>query len=259
MNDNIESFASQYTEVVTDCERFAYLPRDIDRQKESIKKLTELLESSVEVHKSVIAEKDEEAANQLLVFRCMADSIRYNLKMWIDLKREDWEKAWDALVDAQEKAKSARAAHDISKDCNVDSYLERLENIETNIFPPQNFNSPELIISKFSCSLCKQDYSECGHIAGKPYWGVFCQKVPEEIVKMRAAALVDNPKDKKARMTEHVTDDGMVRDQMTWEKREMDEDEAERYNDRSDEDFITQGVLMTASDNSGDFSNYMPD
>lgn len=259
MNEKIESFVERYTDVITDCEKFALLPRGTQYQRQSIKKLTDLLNESAEVRKEVILEEDEEAANQILALRCMINAVRYDLKMWIDLKEEKWDKAWTSLVDAQESAKSARTAHEIAAQCNVNSYLAKLECIEKFLFPPQTFNSPEIIVNTFLCSLCGEDYNKCEHIAGQPYWGFFCQRVVDGISTMRASAIVENPKDKKARVTEHITDDDMVRNQMTWVKREMTDEERERNEDRSDDYLVMRGILLTANDGETDFSEYFPE
>lgn len=259
MNETIKEFLEEYTETVQLCERFTFLPRGIEYQKEAVRDLTELLEESGEIRIEVIEQEDEEAANQILVLRCMINALRYELKMWIDLKEEEWGKAWDALVDAQESARSARSAHEIAAQCNVKNYLGKLEMIEKFVFPPQTFNSPGLYVEKFLCSICGEDYSECEHIAGEPYWGFFCQRVVDDVAGTREVSIVDNPEDKKARVTEHITDDGMIRDQLTWKKREMDEEERERYSDRSDYHLITRGIIMTADDSETDFTEYFPD
>lgn len=259
MNETVEEFLEEYTETVQSYERFTFLPRGIEYQKEAIRDLTELLEESGEIRIEVIEQEDEEAANQILVLRCMINALRYELKMWIDLKEEEWGKAWDALVDAQDSARSARSAHEIAAQCNVKNYLGKLEMIEKFVFPPQTFNSPGLYVENFLCSICGEDYSECEHIAGEPYWGFFCQRVVDDVAGTREVSIVDNPEDKKARVTEHITDDGMIRDQLTWKKREMDEEERERYSDRSDDHLITRGIIMTADDSEPDFTEYFPD
>lgn len=258
MNEKVEGFLERYTETIQSCERFGFLPRGIEYQKEGIKNLSELLEDSGQIRIEVIEQGDEEAANQILALRCMINALRYELKMWIDLKEEDWGKAWNALVDAQDSGRSARSAHEIAMHCNVGDYLEKLEILEKFVFPPQTFNSPGMYIDNFVCSICGEDYSECEHIAGEPYWGFFCQKIVDGLLGAREVSIVDNPKDKKARVTEHITDDGMIRDQLTWEKREMDEEEKENYENRTDDDFITRGIVMTPDDKEVDFSNYHP-
>jgi hypothetical protein len=259
MNEIVEEFLEEYTETVQSCERFAFLPRGMEYQKEAIKDLSDLLEKSAQIRIEVIEQEDEEAANQILALRCMINALRYDLKMWVDLKQEDWGKAWNALVDAQDSAQSARSAHEIAKQCNVKNYLGKLEMVENFVFPPQTFNSPGLYVENFLCSICGEDYSECEHIAGEPYWGFFCQRVVDGVAGTREVSIVDNPEDKKARVTEHITDDGMIRDQLTWEKREMDEEEKENYEDQSDDEFIIRGIVMTPDDTETDFTEYFPD
>lgn len=259
MNETVEEFVEEYTETVQSCEKFSFLPRGAEYQKEAIKDLTELLEKSAQLRMEVIKQEDEEAANQILALRCMINALRYELKMWVDLKETAWDKAWNALVDAQGSARSARSAHEIAVQCNVENYLRKLDMIEKFAFPPQKFNSPGLYVENFLCSICGEDYNECEHIAGEPYWGFFCQRVVDGVLGTREVSIVDNPEDKKARVTEHITDDGMIRNQLTWKKREMDEEEKENYEDRSEDDLIIRGIVMTADDTETDFSEYFPD
>jgi hypothetical protein len=259
MNDTVEDFVETYTEVVESCERYAFLPRSIEFQRESIKNLTELFEESAQIREDVIREGDEDAANQVLALRCMINALRYELKMWIDLKEENWDVAWNSMVDAQEFAKTARSAHDIAEQCNATNYLHKLEAIEEVIFPPQMFNSPALLVDRFTCSICRENYRECDHIAGQPYWGYFCQRVVDEIAGTREVSIVDNPEDKKARITEFITDDDTIRDRLTWEETELDDDEKEQYAEQSDDGLIIRGIVMTASDTGTDFTEYFPD
>lgn len=259
MNKTLEEFVKEYTETVHSCEKFCFLPRGVDYQKESIKDLSELLEKSAQIRIEMIEQADEAAANQVLTLRCMINALRYELKMWIDLKEEDWGMAWNALVDAQDSARSAKSAHEIAVQCNVKNYLGKLDMIEKFVFPPQTFNSPGLYVENFLCSICGEDYSDCTHIAGEPYWGFFCQRVVDGILGTREVSIVENPEDKKARVTEHITDDGMIRNQLTWNKREMNEDEKENYDDQSDEGFTIRGIVMTASDTDTDFTEYFPE
>lgn len=259
MNEIVEEFVEEYAETVQTCEKFTFLPRGIEYQKEAIQDLSNLLEKSAKIRIELIEQEDEEAANQVLALRCMINALRFELKMWIDLKQEAWGKAWNALVDAQDSARSARSAHEIAVQFNVKNYLGKLEMVEKFVFPPQTFNSPGLYVENFLCSICGEDYSECDHIAGEPYWGFFCQRVVDGVLGTREVSIVDNPEDKKARVTEHITDDGMIRDQLTWKKREMDEEEQEKYADRSGDDFIIRGIVMTPDDTETDFTEYFPD
>lgn len=258
MNESVEEFVELYHAVVTDCERFAFLPRAKSYQRQSIEKLTDLLDQSSIAKQKMIEESDEDAANQILALQCMTQALRFELKMWIDLKNQEWEKAWNALVDAQEYAQSARSAHDIASSCNVHNYIRKLSVIESFVFPPHTYNSPEIIVEEFLCTICNDDYTKCDHIAGRPYWGTFCNREYHNPLGSRGSAIVDNPKDKKARMTGHITDDRKIRNQMTWEKREMTDEEKEQFEDHTD-GLTVFGIMMTASDQPVDFTEYFPE
>lgn len=259
MNEAVIEFAEDYTEVVESCERFAFLPRHIDHQRKSIEELTHLLARSAKVRIEMIEEEDENAANQILALRCMMNALRFELKMWIDLKEENWAKGWDSMVDAQDSAKSAGAAHEIAQRVNVDGYLSKLQMIEEVVFPPQMFQSPGLFVERFTCSICGNDYSDCKHIAGKPYWGFFCRRIVEDTAGVREVSIVTNPEDKKARIVDFITDEGTVRNRLTWEESELDAEDQAKYGNQSEGDLITRGIVMTSEDTGSDFSEYFPD
>lgn len=97
------------------------------------------------------------------------------------------------------------------------------------------------------------------NISRERLWGFFCQRVVDGVAGTREVSIVDNPEDKTARVTEHIIDDGIIRDQLTWKKTEMDEEETEKYDDRSDNHLMTRGISMTADDSEPDYSEYFPE
>jgi hypothetical protein len=54
---------------------------------------------------------DEDFANLLLGFECAARCLRSEIEMWLLLKEEKPDEAWDKLVSAQNAAGAAVRAH----------------------------------------------------------------------------------------------------------------------------------------------------
>ncbi|QRG24097.1 CxxC motif protein [Halorubrum virus Humcor2] len=263
----VEEVVDSYHETVTDTERFAFLPRGIEYQREAIRSLSDFIDYAEEIKRDL--QIDEEipgrAANQVLALICMAKAVRHELRMWIRLKEENWESAWTDLVDAQEYASSAIAADSIARYCNVKTYQEKLGSIESSIFPPQQFVSPGLIVNTYECSICGEDYDTCPHLQGIAYNGVICSRILRDI-EAREVSFVDDPRDKKARVRGHHVEDGF-RNQMTWEIEEDTEgsehlvDETpDHVDDDEVEDFLRiEAAVMTADDGGDDFSEFRED
>jgi len=156
--------------------------------------------------------------------------ILFELAMWICLKKDNWNDAWDYLVDSRSCGMMAINSSKVAEDLSVKNYLGRLYEVENAVFPPQVYLSPGFLVESFKCSICSDDYEKCNHISGKAYNGEYCQKVVEEALELREVSVVESPYDKKARAYEHETDDGMIRDRMTWVKREKTRDELDDEN-----------------------------
>ncbi len=62
------------------------------------------------------------------------------------------------------------------------------------IFPYKVFMSPEFVIKKASCSICKaivDPWEKCGHKAGKVYSGEMCCRVIEEAIFLSISMVLD--------------------------------------------------------------------
>ena len=139
--------------------------------------------------------------------------LRSEIRMWLLLKDEKPDEAWEELINAQTAAVAAARAH------NAFSHLERraeyLETIEATVFPPQVFVSAGVIVRYQECSICGNEYGECAHVAGRPYLGRFCSIIARDIAADHTA-IVKSPADKGCRITHFDNGDGN-RNRMTWE------------------------------------------
>lgn len=239
----------KYQTVIDNAQELTFLPRDIELQKGAIVEISELLEEISSVKKEAAENGNEERANQLLTLYFMSKSVKHELKMWVELKNETWDEAWDALVTAQESAEEAQGIHEIALKLNVKNHRRKLLTIEKFVFPPQVFLSPGMVVSEFECSICGDDYEECKHIENQAYSGEVCKRIVRDIAGFREVSIVDDPADKRARVMYFTTGDGKIRNRMTWSVSDPDEHPSEM--DVSEEGRNMSGIVMTADDVEG--------
>lgn len=156
---------------------------------------------------------DENGANLFLGFECAIGAVRSELMMWILLKRDMPNEAWDRMVAAQMGCLDAIRAHSGFADC--ERKLKDLERLEGQIFPPQTFISAGFVAKRLECSICGERYSKCEHLRGKPYMGQFCEVIHLDSTGDHVA-LVETPADKRCRVVSFKTKDG-YRDKLSWE------------------------------------------
>jgi len=223
MTENGVPLLTEYRDLARDAQTLTFLPRDTELQLEAVENLTEFIQTVNGHQQEAIEQRDEDTANLLLAMRCGCKAVRAELNMWLALKNQDWGTAWSELVDAQDFIQSAQVAHTFTRTKDIQNLREKYNWIETFVFPPQTYLSPGLVVDQFLCSICGDDYQDCEHIAGLPYWGQICSRIIEEAT-VREVSVVDEPEDKNCRITHFSTDDGMVRSKMTWEKITPDND-----------------------------------
>lgn len=205
-------FMERFNDVVHAEEVFAFVTRDTELQQKACVALESLLRETAEQKALAIARQSEDLANLFLACECAATSLLSQIKMWLCLKEGKGDEAWDQLIAAQDAALWAQRAH--PGFASLRNYAHRLELIEKLIFPPQVFTSAGFLVNHQVCSICKQEYGECRHIAGRPYMGRFCS-IRAEGLTIDHVSIVDEPADKRCRVT-HFDVDGGRRNRMTW-------------------------------------------
>ena len=197
---------------VNEIQPLLFITRDVELQQGAIESLAQFAVEIADEKAIAIKSNAEEYANALLGCQCIIGGLQAELKMWIILKQEEPDKAWDQLVTAQTACMAAARAHDGFG--GVSSQLRRrLDRLEHLVFPPQTFMSSGLILEEFHCSICGEGYEDCSHIRGQPYMGQFCRVVITK-AKVDHVSLVDSPKDKRCRVL-LVGVEGGMRNQMT--------------------------------------------
>ena len=223
MNKEVESFLKEFIEVIRECERFCFMSRGKEFQQEAVKKLTTFKQKVTSLKEQMIKVKDEDSANTMLSLENLIDAMINELEMWIALKEDDPNKAWDFLISAQSAVRASAQSHSIAINLNAEGYANKLHLLEKLLFPPQMFFSPGFVIEKAECSICGKEYGECEHVVGKAFMGKMCYRKIRKIKEIKEVSIVEEPANKGARMLQFTNDDGVTRDFMTWRRIEKDE------------------------------------
>ena len=213
MTNAVPPFIQRFNERVKEIQSLLYITTDIELQRGAIESLAKYAVEVADEKAIAIKSNREEYANALLGCECIIGALQAELRMWILLKQEEADEAWDQLIAAQIACMAAARAHDGFGGASSQLW-QRLERLEHLVFPPQAFMSSGLILEEVHCSICEADYGDCSHIRGQPYMGQFCQVVITK-AKIDHVSLVDSPKDKRARVY-FVEVEGGMRNQVTW-------------------------------------------
>lgn len=212
MNNNLPPFVSAFNTKVEEVEVFLSIVRDSALQLEAIENVLAIRESIAPEMAAAIENGNEDYANLLLGCDCVTSALVAELKMWLLLKEDKPDAAWDELVTAQMASVDAVHAH--SGFAHLAAHNHKLEAIEHLVFPPQVFVSSGMVVGKQECSICGTEYGDCDHLVGKPYMGRFCYIIAKDF-SLDHVAIVEHPADKRCRVQHFYVEDGM-RNRMTW-------------------------------------------
>jgi hypothetical protein len=216
------------------------IARDSSLQRAAIAELLDLAREVEDWKRDAVSASNEDEANLFLATSCAIHALAAELEMWLLLKAEEPEKAWDRLIDAQMATLDALRAHHAFGE--YVSNAERLRKIEQLVFPPQVYFSAGLTVGMSVCSICGSEYGHCSHVLGMPYMGELCRRILKDVTPDHVA-IVTEPANKRCRVTHFTTKDGK-RNRMTW-KLEPPSDHSER----DEEDGLkAEGIIIAASD-----------
>lgn len=210
--NSIESLLTEYDRVMDQAVMMCYATRAVELQAGSAKKIISLRKKAQRLKKNLVAAGDLANARSILCMQLFMDYVFSELGMWIGLKEEKPNGAWDWLITAQVALEAyMRIAGD-----NVAQFqnLKRLQALETLLFPPQRFLSSGFVIQRAKCSVCRKAYDRCEHIQGEEYLGELCRTIITK-ADVHEISLVDVPHDRRCRI-EEISKDGVLRDVMTW-------------------------------------------
>jgi hypothetical protein len=212
MNEKVITFQKRFAEIASDCQRLCFMSRAKELQAEARDKLNELYDEAHALKLDLVSQEDEDAANAMLSFEEIITALCDELNMWIALKEDEPDTAWNYLVGAQVSARTALQVHSVGE--HLIGYIQHLEILEHVLFPPQKFFSVGMIVKKAECSICGEEYGECDHIKGRAYMGEQCVRNITE-AELLESSIVDKPANKRCRIIS-FSDGGVMRDFLTW-------------------------------------------
>jgi hypothetical protein len=212
MNEYVQEFRQKLDGPLGRYRRSRFITRAGEFHLDMLTTLLELRREAGELRRRLADEHDEDAANSALSLEYALNAFEEELKMWVALKADDANSAWDHLVNAQMAGGSAMQTHTIGNEFRAD--FERLATIENVLFPPQTFTSLGVVALHSTCSICGSEYGECDHVVGRAYNGEMCTRILSDI-RINEVSLVSDPANKHARVTS-ISDDGVMRDTLTW-------------------------------------------
>jgi hypothetical protein len=216
MKSKVDEYITSFIDLKRDCLETGYIVRHMHHHERLARMLKDFMRSTVQLKEATIKEKDEDSANTLLAIECFCQALRFEMHMWLALKKEDPNKAWNHLIEAQDWVKASTRAKCLER-LQQEEYIEKLHQIEKVVFPPQVFNSLSMVTKSVQCSICNEKYGKCNHIAGKAYMGRLCSEQVTDF-EFQHVAIVSYPFDKKARVPE-IEQNGKWKDLMTWIER----------------------------------------
>lgn len=212
MTDSMPPLLKEFNQTVEDVENLLVITRSSRLQRDALDSIVAAAEKISVEKAAAISDGDEEYANLLLGCQCVAAALGSEIKMWLYLKEEKPDDAWNELVNAQMASTDATRAH--RGFSHLTQHIHRLGAIEALVFPPQVFLSSGMIVGFQECSICGGDYDDCAHLVCKPYMGEFCHIVARDI-SLDHVAIVTEPADKRCRV-ERFSVEGSYRNRMTW-------------------------------------------
>ena len=241
MTESQEEFINGFNAAIKERCVYRYITRDSGLQRAACTELEEMLAIVSEEKAKAIADADEHFSNVLLGCESLTKAIITEIKMWLLLKEDKPDAAWDQLVIAQDEFENALKADEGFSEAA--RQLRRLNSVETLVFPPQTFFSTGWIVKDEICSICESDYEDCEHIKGRPYMGQFCHVslIPQEVDHV---SIVDSPASKHCRAFSMGVKGGK-RSVMTW-LIEPDEGEMGSKTETESGGMTIQGTIATS-------------
>jgi hypothetical protein len=121
---------------------------------------------------------------------------------------DDWfrhekslETVWDRLCDCKDRLEFTRYRIKGLMIERIANILEELEAFYSKHFGQGKYFSPEIVVKREICSICKQDIQCCSHISGRIYAGRLCAAIADGIgIQLRCGAIVEVPHDPRCRI-----------------------------------------------------------
>lgn len=180
-------------------------------QKRKLDKAIALCQSLIQPYKQILKNRDwpkatENDYNNFLIlaitfkaFEDYAEMGKITIQVKWDQDNSNLEAVWLKLWDSKDRLDSVRGRIQSDIVERIYSNLEDLLDQYRQNFGNGLYASPEILIKKEVCSICKNDIRACSHIKGRWYDGNICRGIAVDI-EMKTISLVTVPRDPRCRM-----------------------------------------------------------
>jgi len=203
---------------------YLFITRDKTIFEEQLSLLKTLKSKILETKNEFIDQQNENEANKWLSIENICLAIIEGLSLFLALKQNDPDSAWNHLITAQNHSHWSNNEYGLSGNIQRDS-ISHFNNIELVLFPPQSFVSISMVSEQSECSICHKEFSECEHIRGEAYMGKACSETATKIRDMHHMAIVSHPDDKRCRVTHYGDKDPPTINKMTLLDESVDQQE----------------------------------
>jgi hypothetical protein len=214
----IAELVGTFDSLAESAQTLTFAPRALELQLGMCQEIEVFLGEVRRAKAGAVARSDENTANHALAMELSLKVVWHELQMWICLKSDAGERAWDNLVEAQYHCMRAIDVREqlegFGSAQGLQNLLSKFLLIERTAFPPQAFMSVGGRIKRRVCSICQCPYDQCEHIRGRAYMGEMCATSIEEM-DLEEVSIVTEPANKHCRVT-HFSDPAGRRNKMTW-------------------------------------------
>lgn len=198
MSAKFDNILAHIESKIMESSRYGFITSGIELQEEAVENLKLVLAEVRNIKQNFIEEKNEPNANMLLSYELFIESVMFEIKMLINIKKDNTLAAWEDLVNAQGCIEGALRIG-FNKEEMMKNYRRKFDYMEKILFPPQVFVSVGFISEESHCSLCDDNYENCDHVKGMAYMGKMCIEIFKKMHKLKEASIVENPADKRCR------------------------------------------------------------
>jgi hypothetical protein len=113
LENRLAKFEEEFSHACEESQTMCFATRDRELQSAATLQIKSALESAAILKRELISLQEEDAANRVLCAEMILGSHLCELEMWIALKDDKPNEAWNSLVDTQMATLSAIDAHEI--------------------------------------------------------------------------------------------------------------------------------------------------
>ncbi len=139
MNEKLQQFVDAFDKGLPKFLRLCYMTPGKELQLEASTHLASCRDQVTKIKEEALADQDEDSVNAAVSLEKIIDVLIHELMMWIALKEDKADQAWENLVTAEMSLPDALSAHDLAS--SFEAYADHFLALQTVLFPQQTFLS----------------------------------------------------------------------------------------------------------------------